>query len=87
MMRAHQDIRQFMRTTIAIDDDVLEAARKLAEAREQPLGRVVSDLMRRGLAIRQAYPAGDGGVPTFQVKEDSPPITLHDVKRDEDEPE
>ena len=76
-----------MRTTVAIDDDVLEAARKLAEARAQPLGRVVSDLMRRGLAIRQEYPAGDHVFPMFQVKEGSPPITLHDVKRDEDEPD
>ena len=76
-----------MRTTVAIDDDVLEAARKLAEARGQPLGKVVSDLMRRGLAIRHEYPTGDQGFPMFQVKEGSLPITLHDVKRDEDEPD
>lgn len=74
-----------MRTTVAIDDDVLEAARKLASARDQSLGKVVSDLMRRGLAIRAEYPAGERGFPTFEVREDSPPITLEDVKRDEDE--
>lgn len=74
-----------MRTTVAIDDDVLDAARKLAAARDQSLGQVVSELMRRGLAVR----AGTGrerGFPTFEVREDSPPITLEDVKRDEDEP-
>lgn len=76
-----------MRTTVAIDDDVLEAARKLAVVRAQPLGKVVSDLMRRGLAVRPEYPGGDAGFPTFQVREDSPPITLEDVKRDEDEPD
>jgi hypothetical protein len=76
-----------MRTTVAIDDDVLEAARKLAVARDQPLGKVVSDLMRRGLAIRSEYPAGDRDFPMFQVREGSLPITLGDVKRDEDEPD
>lgn len=76
-----------MRTTVAIDDDVLEAARKLAAARDQSLGKVVSDLMRRGLAVRTSYPAEDDAFPTFEVREDSPPITLEDVKRDEDEPE
>lgn len=76
-----------MRTTVSIDDDVLEAARKLAVARGQSLGKVVSDLMRRGLVVRCDYPGGDRGFPTFQVREDSPPITLDDVKRDEDEPD
>ncbi len=76
-----------MRTTVAIDDDVLQAARKLAAARDQPLGKVVSDLMRRGLSIRREYFGGDAGFPLFQVREDSPPITLDDVKRDEDDPE
>jgi len=76
-----------MRTTVAIDDDVLEAARKLAEARDQSLGKVVSELMRRGLAIRSDYLSGGRHFPTFAVREDSPPITLEDVKRDEDEPD
>ncbi len=70
-----------MRTTVSIDDDVLEAARKLAVARGQSLGKVVSDLMRSGLAVRRDYP----GFPTFQAREDGPPIALEDVKRDEDE--
>ena len=76
-----------MRTTVTIDDDVLEAARKLAVARDQSLGTVVTDLMRRGLAVRRDYPADGDGFPTFEVREDSPPITLEDVKRDEDEPD
>jgi hypothetical protein len=74
-----------MRTTVAIDDDVLEAARKLAAARDQSLGQVVSDLMRRGLAVRVEHPGRNRGFPTFDVRDDSPPITLEDVKRDEDE--
>jgi hypothetical protein len=74
-----------MRTTVAIDDDVLDAARRLAAVRAQPLGKVVSDLMRQGLAVRREYSAGDAGFPLFQVREGSPPITLEDVKHDEDE--
>jgi hypothetical protein len=75
-----------MRTTLSIDDDALEAARKLAVVRHQPLGRVVSDLVRCGLAARTPYPAREDGFPVFRVAEDSPPITLEDVQRGEDEP-
>jgi hypothetical protein len=75
-----------MRTTLTLDDEALAAARKLAAARNQPLGRVVSELMRRGLAARSVYPPSNDGFPTFSVAEDSPPITLEDVKRDEDGP-
>lgn len=76
-----------MRTTLSIDDDALEAARKLAAARNQSLGEVVSELMRRGLAARRTYPSARQGMPAFAVAEDSPPFALDDVKRDEDEPD
>jgi hypothetical protein len=76
-----------MRTTLTIDDDLLEAARKLAQARSQSVGRVVSDLARQGLAAKIACYVESGGLPVFAVAEDSPPITLEDVKRDEDEPD
>ena len=74
-----------MRTTLSLDDDALEAARKLAAARGHSLGRVVSELVRRGLAARSAY-AIDDGFPVFKVAADSPLISLEDIKRDEDEP-
>lgn len=74
-----------MRITLDIDDDVLEAARDLAAADERPLGAVVSDLIRRGLTVlREALPSGRG-MPMFPVSKDSPPLTLDDVKRDEDD--
>jgi len=38
-----------MRTTINLDDDILEQARDYADRRSLPLGRAVSDLVRRGL--------------------------------------
>jgi len=38
-----------VRTTLNIDDDVVTAARELAEAERRSLGSVLSDLARRGL--------------------------------------
>jgi hypothetical protein len=45
-----------MRTTIDIDDDVLQAAKELAAVAHKTTGQVVSDLIRRALARRE--PAG-----------------------------
>jgi hypothetical protein len=39
-----------MRTTLAIDDDVLAAARRLAEHEQKSIGEVVSSLARQGLS-------------------------------------
>ena len=40
---------QAMRTTLDIDDDVLQAAKELAQARGKTAGQVLSDLARKGL--------------------------------------
>jgi hypothetical protein len=39
-----------MRTTLEIDDDVMQAAREIARLKNQGIGRAISDLARRGLA-------------------------------------
>ena len=39
-----------MRTTLDIDDEVLEAVRELARHRRVSMGRVASELLRRALA-------------------------------------
>jgi len=41
-----------MRTTLAIDDDVLAAARALAERDRRSIGEIVSELARHGLKAR-----------------------------------
>jgi Arc/MetJ family transcription regulator len=41
-----------MRTTLDLDDDVLAAARSIAAARKQTMGKVVSDLVRQSLSTR-----------------------------------
>ena len=40
-----------MRTTLALDDDVLARARRIAERDRQSLGAVISDLARQGLKL------------------------------------
>ena len=59
-----------MRTTLAIDDDVLCAARALAAARGWSLGAAVSELARRGLEPSAAY-GYRGEFPVFEVREES----------------
>jgi hypothetical protein len=39
-----------MRATLEIDDDVLEAAKRIADAERTSAGKVLSDLARRGLS-------------------------------------
>ena len=73
-----------MRTTPTLAPDVLAAARKLAEERSESLGKVVSDLMRRGLEAAPTMKSGSG-LPMFKVSGTASPLCLADVKRDEDE--
>lgn len=73
-----------MRTTLVIDDDVLDAARALARARSRSLGSVVSELARRGLSP-PADPAGTDDLPGFDVPDDAPLFGPEDVARGLDE--
>ncbi len=75
-----------MRTTLNIDDEILEAAKSIAGERNLTVGAVLSELARRGL-----QPAGQVGrkrkrFPVFEVSPDSSILTLDRVKRHEDEP-
>lgn len=73
-----------MRTTLEIDDDVLDAARSLARAEGASLGAVVSRLARKGLAP-VARLRRRGGFPVFDVPPDAEPITPEMVRAaDED---
>jgi len=68
-----------MRTTLEIDDDVLQAARSVAAAEGKNIGKALSDLARRGLAPR-SQPKTRSGFPVFDVPSDAAPITLEMVK-------
>lgn len=68
-----------MRTTLVIDDDVLEEARSIAASEGISLGAVISALARRSLAPTQIKV--DTAFPTFDVAADAPPITSAAVRR------
>jgi hypothetical protein len=69
-----------MRTTLEIDDDVLEAALSLAAVDGMNLGKALSELALRGL-VRRDRPQLDPDFPLFEVGPGSPPITLELVRR------
>ncbi len=64
-----------MRTTLSIDDDVMAAVREVAEAHGSPLGRVVSDLLRRGLHPEPRVVTAADGFPVITVPEGARPLT------------
>ena len=53
-----------MRTTLKIDDDVLAAARELAERNGCTLGKAVSELARKGFADSKPTPDTNSKPPT-----------------------
>ncbi len=69
-----------MRTTLRIDDDVLQTARSLAKAESKSLGSVISALARKGLPPRPRK-GEEAEFPVFTVSANAPPITLEMVKR------
>jgi hypothetical protein len=67
-----------MRTTLAIDDDVLAAAKALAEQRKRSLGEIISELARASL--RQPEGGGErNGIPLLSPKPGKAPVTLEIV--------
>jgi hypothetical protein len=75
-----------MRTTLSIDEDILQAARSLAAAEHQSLGRVISDLARRGLSPRADRISSEDGFPVFRVDPGAPVITPDMIRTALDEP-
>lgn len=73
-----------MRTTLDIDPAALEAARQLAAHRSESLGAVVSELILKGLQSDRRI-ASRNGFPVLRASPGTPPISLEDVKRAEDE--
>ena len=74
-----------MRTTLTVDDDVLAAARELAEQQHRSIGDVISDLSRKGLQSGRAERRRDGRVPTFAPRIGAKPITMDSVREALDE--
>ena len=73
-----------MRTTIAIEDDVLTAARAIARHRNQSVGTIVSELARHSLRPPVAR-AERNGVPLLPVREKGVIVTPEIVNALRDE--
>jgi hypothetical protein len=75
-----------MRTTLAIDDDVLATAKHLAERDRKTIGEVISALARQGLArpVRAAG-AERNGVPLLPSRRGGIPVTPELVNQLRDE--
>jgi len=73
-----------MRTTLDLDPTALEAVRQLAAHRSQSIGKVVSELILKGLRADAAAPTRSG-FPIFAASPDAKPITLEDVRRAEED--
>jgi hypothetical protein len=74
-----------MRTTLSIDDDVLTAAKGLAERQRKSLGEVISALARQALRPVTADAVMRNGVPLLPRRSDAKPVTLELVNQLRDE--
>lgn len=67
-----------MRTTLNLDDDVLEMLRRYSEARSLALGKAASELVRKGFSTPTPTRMVNGVV-VFEIP-DEPPVTTEKVK-------
>ena len=73
-----------MRTTVDIEDEVLDEVKQYARARTMPAGKAMSYLLKQALHKPLGTRVEDGFV-VFDVPEDSPVVTLEHTLRLEDE--
>ena len=74
-----------MRTTLAIDDDVLAAAKGLAAQQRKTVGEVISDLARKSLSARASSGKLRNGVPLLRAAGHPAPVTSDLVKQLQDD--
>ncbi len=74
-----------MRTTLELDNDVIESAKNLAKAQGNTVGQVISDLVRLALHHRNIRPSTRNGVPLFPPNSTAqrPDLALVNALRDE----
>jgi hypothetical protein len=73
------------RTTLDIDDDVLQAAKEIAANRGSTAGRVLSDWGREALTPEPAVKRYRNGVPLLPKRRGARKVTSEDVYRLRDE--
>lgn len=75
-----------MRTTVDIDDDILQAAKELAAAGGTTAGKVLSDLARKGLSRPADSASSRNGVPLLPSRPATEPrVTMKRVNELRDE--
>lgn len=81
----YDDEEALMRTTLDIDDDILESTKILANTQGNTVGQVISDLVRLALHQRNIRPSIRNGVPLFVPKPGAqrPDLPLVNALRDE----
>ena len=86
MFGINKGLELAMRTTLSIDDDVLAAAKHLAEREQKTIGEVISALARQGLArsSRVARPERNG-IPLLPRSKAMQPVTMELVNQLRDE--
>jgi hypothetical protein len=65
-----------MRTTLAIDDDVLAAAKAVAKRQRRSLGDVISALARTALSPESPSKPMRNGILLLPGREGAPPVTM-----------
>ena len=74
-----------MRTTLAIDDDVLAAAKEMAATEGKSVGEVISALARNAMCPAPVRRATRNGVPLLRVRRGAPRVTSELVRRLQEE--
>ena len=71
-----------MRTTLNIDDDVLEYAKTVAGGRKISVGQAISELARKGMSAPVGMKKDPlSGFWTFEVSSDAPKFGREEVRR------
>ena len=71
---------ELMRTTLDIDDDVLQAAKEIGEMRRKTVGQVLSEYARKAMVPPRTYTERNG-VPILPRRHPVRILTTADVKR------
>ena len=74
-----------MRTTLTIDDDILAAAKSLADHQGTTVGQVISSLAREALRPKDFTEATRNGIPLLPVQPNAKPVTPELIRRLRDE--
>ncbi|MGA2570159.1 MAG: hypothetical protein ABSF23_06530 [Terracidiphilus sp.] len=70
-----------MRTTLAIDDDVLAAAKEMAATERKSVGEVISALAREAMRPAPARRATRNGVPLLPIRPGGQRVTSELVRQ------